>query len=452
MDKVKIACLGDSPLVHTGFATVTSEIYQGFHEAGFEVHAYGFLHHEEDTDGVLPYNYRPTPHLDDLGHATYGFFLRMVQPDIIFILTDPGNIEQYTHGILTRKQAEYKKDGHAFTPPVICYTPIEGSPSPVSHGQGLLDVQTLGGKVVVYCESAKKAIQKQFPQLKPEVVYHGLDHANFQKYDDADRKLLRKMVGLDDYFVIGSVGVNKRTKGFTTLIYTAQILRRWGQDKDVVFYCHTDPYRDTMWGYKLAELAKFYGVEDMFLWKQELSNDNYWMGTPRDNGTLADVRQLGDKIPNTPQERGYLWRHYDFVAKMNCLDLYADASQIEGWGLCAGEAMACGVPVISVHDGHVRDEIYSDGAYMVDPLPHRCWSTWHSGMRLVEIDPEIMARAIITMKNNPKLRRVYSEKGLAVAGKYRWQDAKEKMSRLVMEVVERDRRLTAEYIAQEEAA
>lgn len=434
-----MAALSDSPKKQTGFGTVVAELYKGFHDAGAILTAYGFLDHEPDDKKTLPYNFRPTPFLDDLAHQTYGFFLRQIKPDVIFMLTDPGNIMMYLYGMVNNGQATYARDGKDFIPPVVAYTPIEGRPSPQSHGDALSLVQYLNGHVVVYCQSAKRAIQEQFPNIQPSIVNHGLNHFSAQKYCDEDRKLLRKLVGLDDKFVVGSVGVNKRTKGFPTLIYTAAYLRSIHQDKDLVFYCHTNPYEETMWGYKLIEMAEYYKVRDMFIFKPDI-RERYWDGVERDNGTLEQARELVGLTPDTAERRGFVFGHYDFISRMNCMDLYVDASQIEGWGLPVGEAMACGVPCISVHDKHVRDEVYGDGAYMIDPLSPRLWDTWHTGMRLVTIDPIALADAIIYMRDNPDIRDEYSKRGMEVASRYRWDDARMTMNEIVRMTVERDRR------------
>lgn len=443
LEGVVMAALSDSPKKQTGFGTVVAELYKGFHDAGAILTAYGFLDHEPDDKKILPYNFRPTPYLDDLAHQTYGFFLRQIKPDVIFMLTDPGNIMMYVHGIVNAGQATYSKDGKDFIPPVVAYTPIEGRPSPLSHGDALSLVQYLNGHVVVYCHSAREAIQEQFPTITPSVVNHGLDHAPFQKYCAEDRKILRELVGLDDKFVIGSVGVNKRTKGFPTMIYTAAYLRSIGQDNGIVFYTHTNPYEETMWGYKLVEMTEYYKVRDMFIFKPDI-RERYWDGVERDNGTLEQARKLKGLTPDIPERRGFVFGHYDFIARMNCFDLYVDASQIEGWGLGVGEAMACGVPVISVHDKHVRDEVYGEGAYMIDPLPPELWDTWHTGMRLVTINPVDLAHAIMKMRDNPEMREEYSRRGMEVASRYKWDDAREMMVEIVRMTVERDRREVAE--------
>lgn len=438
MHRIKIAVLADSPKIHTGFGTVNERLCAGFHEAGFDVHAIGLLDHKKDTEKKLPYAFYPVAPMDDLGHKNFDVYIRKIQPNVIFILTDPGNLWNYIYPITTKPITNWFRDGRQYQPVVVSYTPIEGSPSPYSHGESLTMVEGMGGTTVVYCESARKMITKEFPNLDPKIVWHGLDHAPFKKYSNEDRKILRKLVGLDDYFVVGSVGVNKRTKGFTTLIYAAQILREQGRDKGIKFYCHTNPRHETMHGFKLLDLAKQYGVGDMFLWKQEVKFVNsYWVGVDRDAGTLEMARNLVGKTPPEPEQRGFLWTRYDFVSKLNCLDLYVDASQIEGWGLPVMESMACGIPVVSVNDGHVREELHRGASYMLPAEPRRLWETWHSGMRLAVVDPSLVADAIIDAKCNEAFRNELSIAGQAIAKKYKWADSQKKMNKIVKDTYER---------------
>lgn len=441
MKKLKIAAFGDSPRQHTGFGNVMAQILMGFHEAGHDVHVYAFLDHEPDEKNEIPYNFFPTPHLDDLGHRTFSFFLRKIKPDIIFILTDPGNISMYLHGMIYKKASWFKReDDEWYVPPVVAYTPIEGWPVPEPHIEAFEMIKMLNGSLVVYCQSAREKILRKSPDLDLpiHVVNHGHDHADFRAYSLGDRQMLRELIGWDNKFVIGSIGVNKRTKGFPYLIYAAQILREMGEDEDILFYCHTNPKQGTMYGYSLEEMTRDYGVDDMFVWKQAITNVDYWRGAARDTGTVEQARKIAGKVPDTPQGRGLLFKMYDFISIINCFDLYLDSSQNEGWGLPLGEAMCCGIPAISIRDSHVREEVFEDGPYFIDPLPPHLWETWHTGSRLVTIDPVKIVRAILEMRDNCQLREEVAQRGKKIADKYVWEPVKKKMTAILEETYRKD--------------
>ena len=442
---MKLAVLSDSPKKMTGFGNVIAQLCQGFHEAGIDVHVYGFMDSQEDFDNKLPYTFYPTPPMDELGHRTFGFFLRKVDPDVIFILTDPGNALMYTNDMLKGKVSNRKIGKNIYLPPVVLYTPIEGQPIHDDHIAAMEQIGMLGGALVLYCEAAKRAVENWAPHVLEytHVVNHGLDHAPFRPYAPQERKVLRQLVGLDDKFVVGCGGVNKRTKGFPYLIYAARYLKDTNRHKDIIFYCHTNPRVGTMYGYDLKALARDWGVDDMFLWKQQIDPHSYWSGAERDKDIVAQAMELAGQVPDTPEGRGLLFTAYDFISIFNCFDLYVDPSQNEGWGLMTGEAMACGVPVIRVRDYHVRDEIYGDANYEIAPLSPHLWETWHTGSRLVTLDPHVLAEAILYMKNNPCERERYTKLGLERAGRYIWQDAKEQMTKIVFDVYERDQQAIA---------
>lgn len=444
---LKLAAVTDSAKLMTGFGTVAKELLTGFHNAGIEVHQYGLLDSAEDTKNELPFSFYPVPQLDQLGHQTLPFFLRKIKPDVVFLLTDAGNSLVYLNTLLNTENGKQKRNGVDYIPPVVLYTPIEGEPLAEDFGKAFRMLERLNGSLVLYCNAARRSVIRQFPDLdqsRMHVVGHGANHANFRKYSDDDKRMLRELIGWNNKFVCGHVGVNKRTKGFTTLIYAAQYMRERGWDKDVLFYCHTNPDEDTMNGYRLRDLVKQYGVEDMFIFKPQIQRGNYWLGVDRDSDTLTQVRQIAGLTPETPEGRGLIFATYDFVSMLNCLDLYVDTSQSEGWGLTATESMACGVPTISVHDKHVRDEIYFGGAYMIEPLPRRCWDTWHTGARLVSIDPKDVAEAIMMMKDSAELREQYSKRGLECVARYDWKISCEQMTKIVLDTYENDQRCIGE--------
>lgn len=447
-----IASMGDSGKEHTGFGNVHHQIDLGFHKAGFIVNQLGFLDSEPDTEGKLPYTFFSTPKLDQLAHRTFSHFLRKVKPDLIFMICEPGNLEIYLKDIIERGVADYHKPGldGFFRPPIISYSPIEGKPMLASHGVALEYVQATGGQVTVYHQSAYQTVKEQFPQIDPIVVNHGLDHANFRPYEPEIRQRMRQAVGLDDYFVIGSVGVNKRTKNYPAIIEVAAILRDMGEDAGIKFYCHTNPKDDTMWGYKLIDLAKYYGVYDMFLWKTPIRG-KYWQGSERELDTVEKVLQLLEKgIKDDPRIRGMLWQSYDFVTMMNCFDLYLDVSMLEGWGLPMGEAMMCGVPVVTLQDHSSRDEVYKGGCCVVPSLPRRMWTTVHTGAKLAIADPNDFVNAILKIKEDPELRLAYANAGREVASKYKWANAQDTFCNIVHQVIERDEVLRNELLMEQD--
>lgn len=426
MQKIKIACISDSIRLTSGFANVARPIIYGFHEALMEVYAFGTMDTQYDFNRDIPFIFQPSNPYDEMGHRTVALFLVNVQPDVIFILFDPGNLDTFVQIIL-----KLQETGNLKKCPIVAYTPIEGVPIPGSTAACFSRIIEAGGKVVLYSPKMIHLINKQYPDLTPnlEWAYHGLDHANFEKYDEVKRSQLREFVGWND-FIVGSVAVNKRTKGLDTIIYTARMLRDLKEDEGIKFYLHTSVDKPTMWGYNLRDLAINYGVEDMFIFKPEVEAEAG--GNIRGIDTETNLAQLNNATDKTESLAAL-----GFIDRLNMLDCYLDLSQVEGWGLPAHEAMRCGVPTISVKDMSIREEVYDGGVLWLEPEPFRLWQTWHTGVKLVVVDPYNAAEAVIELKKSDDvIKKFWSDSAIKNASKYNWQPTKDKFVEIVNKVVE----------------
>lgn len=439
-DKIKLAVISDSPRKPTGFGTVNAQLCMGFHEAGLEVHALGLLDTSYDSYSQVPYRLTPVSPMDDLAHSTFGMWLQSVKPDVIFFLTDAGNLSHYMQRIIFEGIGTWLTDkDEDYIPPVVAYVPIEGQPMQREFGQTFDWVVQTGGTLVVYCEEARRMVEEEFSWHRPEVVEHGLDHGPFEPYSPEARQKLRKLAGLDDYFVVGAVGVNKQTKMFIEYLKVAVELKKMGKADRYKFYLHTNPDLPTMHGYKLKQLVDHpdFDVADMFLFKQVSHQFDYWHGVERFHNTLGQLDDLMDEVPPSANGRGFMFANYDFVSLLNCLDVYLDLSGIEGWGLPPGEAMKCGIPTLMVDDRGIRRHIYSEGVYMLESLPKRLWPYWFYGPKIAVADPAMVAISLRKFYDNPSLKAEYALKGRKVADRYNWQPSKEKMAQIVVDAYKR---------------
>ncbi len=420
--KIVVTCLTDSPKITTGFGNVARMLLQGFHDNGLEVRSFGMLDDKPDIKQELPYTFWPDlakvgiMEQTDLMLKNITQFLINNQPDIIFMMYDPGTIE--SHLILIEA---LKKKGYLKEAPVVVYTPIEGFPVPATTRNTFAKILNEGGRVVTYSPGSIINVTAGFPELDGllDYAYHGLDHANFYRYDK-DRKLsIKKSVGLEDQFIVGSIGVNKRTKGFDTIIYTARCLKDTNRDQNIKFYLHTNPLTPVLQGYNLIDLAEAYDVEDMIIFKPDKDN------TPGGNRDGVTVKES-----ENAQELADL----GFIDRINILDMYLDLSQVEGWGLPAHEAMRCGIPTVSVDDHSIRSEILEGGAILMEPLPFRIWNTWHNGVKLALIDPALAADTICRIKDSSEEQKEFlSNIAVKNAEKYNWLEAQTKISNIIKE-------------------
>lgn len=410
---LNLAVITDSTKIHTGFSTVAKAILTRLHQSGkYAITQYGLMDSHPDMTGEVLWNFIPTPHFDDLGHQTYTTFMRGVRPDVVLIIGSPSNAFRY-RGIKSGDCAIGGRNAK-----VVLYSPIEGHPLSRDSIEGL----QMADELVSYCKYGQE-ITKELANRDSVIAYHGVDHVDWFRYPEDVRQKMKGLVGFDK-FIIGSVGVNKRTKGMVELLQVAREIKDRGH-KGVFFYLHTNPDRQTMLGYDLRYLAEYYGVDDIVQWRIVFDNDSYWKGHDAANDTFQYIRDGNSERPSTREERGMFFASFDMRAIYNCMDLYIDLSQNEGWGLPLHEAMACGVPSLSLRDGMVRTEVFEGGPDFIEPLPHRTWSTLHTGAKLVTVDPKVAADKIEHYLENKDELEPLGKRCYDVAWKYKWDDAAE---------------------------
>ncbi len=140
------------------------------------------------------------------------------------------------------------------------------------------------------------------------------------------------------------------------------------------------------------------------------------IGTPKKNGhTVKLVRKLG--IGHLVTFTGRV-DHTEFVRQYARAGMAVVPSLYEGFGLPAGEAMACGVPVISTSAGALPEVVGNDGI-IVPPADHRA-----------------LAVAIETLLQNPEKAKALGSAGYQrVHSLFTWRSAAEKTVDVYKEVI-----------------
>jgi glycosyltransferase involved in cell wall biosynthesis len=145
------------------------------------------------------------------------------------------------------------------------------------------------------------------------------------------------------------------------------------------------------------------------------------IGKPKRNGGIVKlVNELGIGPSVTFTGR---------ISEQEYIDQYARASMAvvpsvyEGFGLPAGEAMACGVPVISTTGGALP-EVVGDAGILVPPA-----------------DPAALSEAITALLDNPQRARKLGQAGYTrIQKNFTWQKAAQKTVEAYREVIRDHRR------------
>jgi glycosyltransferase involved in cell wall biosynthesis len=140
------------------------------------------------------------------------------------------------------------------------------------------------------------------------------------------------------------------------------------------------------------------------------------VGTPNKNGEILKlVRTLG--IENSVTFTGPI-DNKEFVTQYAKATVAVVPSVYEGFGLPAGEAMACGVPVICTTGGALP-EVVGDAGILVPPADH-----------------EALAKAIEILLDNPDQAKYYGQAGYKrVQAHFSWEKAVEKTVKAYREVI-----------------
>jgi glycosyltransferase involved in cell wall biosynthesis len=133
------------------------------------------------------------------------------------------------------------------------------------------------------------------------------------------------------------------------------------------------------------------------------------------------LRELAEELgvsKDVVQTDGVVDDHRELVAVYSAADLYAFPSAYDGFSLTCLEAMACGVPLVTVNRGALP-EISGGAALMIE-----------------EPELDALADAMRRVLFDPALRASMREKGLERARRLQWRDTAEATLNVLREVAE----------------
>ena len=294
---MKILIYADSPVVNTGFATVSKNLVKIL--KGHDVTVYGINHH-----GLYPpneYSIIPAVTVGEFmqgAEDVYGLkrFVDTVKGyDVVITIND--------HFILRMVAKALRQTCDKHNVRWIGYFPIDSE-----IRQDWAETMALCDTTVFYCQYGADQFRKFFPNHPYEIIFHGTDTETFHPVDEKEKQSIRMAFfpHAQGKKIVTNVNRNQPRKYIPETMM--QFKRLLELRDDVHLYLHM---RKQDMGYDLAELALWVGLPE---------------GTWSHAAGEVDVRLLN--------------------AVYNASDVFLSTHLGEGWGLTVTEAMATKTPIV----------------------------------------------------------------------------------------------------------
>jgi glycosyltransferase involved in cell wall biosynthesis len=233
-------------------------------------------------------------------------------------------------------------------------------------------------KVLTVSEWEKRHIASKLPAIaqKLEVVYNAVDQS-FQKMEDDNLVSIREKYKLPAKFILffGNTADKKNTRN-TLIAYSIYASRT------------KDPL-------PLVLAGAFGDYLQQLITSMDFSNP------------VKEKIQIVGYIPFDLQPQLY-----------NCASIFLYTSKRESFGLPIIEAMACGTPVVTSSTSSMP-EVAGGAALLTDPE-----------------NPDAIAEAINNIANNDAIRNGLTERGIARAAQFRWNNTAQQMVNVYKKVAQ----------------
>ena len=309
----------------------------------------------------------------------------VVRPDLIVLEADMG--QACTHvGHIVRLFG----DRH---PPIFLYSPVEGEP--LMPGWKSMMVRQPGNPVNLEVQGVVTVTQYGHDVILRETgryvnwVYYGIDQDYWRPPTPQERWDARERLGWMDKYVMMDVATNVARKEHPRLFRALK--ETLPAIPNLYLYDHTKPFQN-FWlgGHYLPAVADDIGVADRIIFDDAMV----------DNQQTSHYQGVRDKV----SLREKYW----------AADVFVHLAEVEGFCLPVAEAMACGLPVITVPYG-AGWEAAGDAALGCEIAD---WTYNMSGTRVAHASPKSVAKQIIKLHEHPKLKEDLVEKGKIVARRY----------------------------------
>jgi D-inositol-3-phosphate glycosyltransferase len=315
----KIMFWGDSPTVGTGFGNVLKFIIKNLPRDKYQISVLGVYDQGKPHDldcTIYPVHGGSEIYQRDEIYA----HIKKQNPDIIFLLNDIWVMNMILD--FFKEYKVFKKSK------VVGYMPVDAT----DHDPDWYTNAKYLKKLVVYNKFGQEVVKKARPEIKTEIIEHGVDREVFYKLPNTRSEiretLFENAPELDNAFVFLNAGRNQPRK---LLDISMRAFAEFAKGKkDVYLYMHcgyVDAHIDIM------RVARILGIVDKLLMTT---------ATPG--------------MPNVPIE------HLNFI--YNFCDVGLNSGLGEGFGLPNAEHAAIGKPQI-VPNHSALSELYEDCGLLV---------------------------------------------------------------------------------------
>jgi len=194
----------------------------------------------------------------------------------------------------------------------------------------------------------------------------GVDLNCFRPLPEQERNQIKKLLGLEDKFIIGSVMRNQKRKLIPELFSAFKQLMNTLKEsnneaaKKIYLHVHTS-YPDAGWD--IPQLLKEYEVGNRVLFTYSCKNCNFYRPMLFQH-PMAHCPKCGNKSLTMPNVSNGL-PEKDLNIVMNMFDLYVQYAICEGFGMPQVEAAAAGVPIMSVDYSAMNDVVHKLKGYPI---------------------------------------------------------------------------------------
>lgn len=398
----------------SGFSRVAHSLFPLLSEAGFDLeiiaqnyygtpHNYPYLIWPANVNGEDPSG---TLRMQNLLWANRN---NKDKYDAIVVLDDPWNVPRITKGSANVSELIWKEDGNKdFTPPpVISWVTVDG--------KNVRGIDLVGTHVISATEFGKieLGLSEQVTEITYDyagwseqisVIPFGVDSSIFKPLDKLE---CRKLTCGDgsivpyDSFIVGTVSNNQLRKNLHLVIESfSEWVYRYGR-QDAYLYLCLGKESDT--GCDVESLVRYYNLRGK---------------------VIVNRFALPDEI----------------LAKVyNSFDLFISLSS-EGFGLCALEAMSCGIPSILTDWSGYSSWVPNDAAIKI-PCSHTQLTAPLNSQSYViggVADKGKAVAALQKLYTFPEMREKLSISGREVAKGFSWKNTADKLVNVLERVIERE--------------